>query len=191
MSTQSPYFLVIDLEATCADKGAIPREETEIIEIGAVMVDGATLEAIDEFGTFVRPTRHPTLTVFCTQLTTITQQDVRGAPVFSAAIGALRRWIADRDALFCSWGDYDKNQFDRDARRWNVSLPLKGHCNLKRRFSEALGETRRYGMDDALARLGIPLAGTHHRGLDDARNIAKILPFALGMRPIPTPATGR
>jgi len=35
-------------------------------------------------------------------------------------------------------------------------------------------------MDGALRRVGLPLVGTHHRGIDDARNIARILPFALG-----------
>ncbi len=33
-------FLVIDLEATCDDGGAVPRLEMETIEIGAVLVDG-------------------------------------------------------------------------------------------------------------------------------------------------------
>ena len=31
-----------------------------------------------------------------------------------------------------------------------------------------------------LTELGLPLVGTHHRGIDDARNIARLLPFALG-----------
>jgi inhibitor of KinA sporulation pathway (predicted exonuclease) len=39
-------------------------------------------------------------------------------------------------------------------------------------------------MAGALRQLGIPLAGTHHRGIDDARNIAKILPYAIQARPI-------
>jgi inhibitor of KinA sporulation pathway (predicted exonuclease) len=30
-------------------------------------------------------------------------------------------------------------------------------------------------MAAALAQLDLPLEGTHHRGIDDARNIAKIL----------------
>ena len=30
------HYLVIDLEATCCDRGTIEREESEIIEIGAV-----------------------------------------------------------------------------------------------------------------------------------------------------------
>jgi len=36
-----------------------------------------------------------------------------------------------------------------------------------------------------LKAVGLPLEGTHHRGLDDARNIVKLLPYALGRVPIP------
>ncbi len=43
-------------------------------------------------------------------------------------------------------------------------------------------------MARALARLGIPLEGTHHRGIDDARNIARILPYAVAALPIPAAA---
>ena len=35
-------------------------------------------------------------------------------------------------------------------------------------------------MKKALAREGIPLEGNHHRGLDDARNIAKLVGKVLG-----------
>jgi len=35
--------------------------------------------------------------------------------------------------------------------------------------------TRPVGMAQALKELGLPLEGTHHRGIDDARNIAHIL----------------
>ncbi|HVK67997.1 MAG TPA: 3'-5' exonuclease, partial [Polyangium sp.] len=142
-------------------------------------------EPVGEFATFVRPVIRPTLTPFCTKLTTITQADVDGAPTFPAAIEALGRFVGDRDALFGSWGDYDRKQFEIDATRWGVPLPLRGHMNIKKRFSAALGETTRYGMASALERLALPLLGTHHRGIDDARNIARILPYAVGRVPIP------
>ena len=32
---RSFYYLVVDLEATCSDDGAVPRDQMEIIEIGA------------------------------------------------------------------------------------------------------------------------------------------------------------
>ena len=43
---QYDYYLVLDLEATCCDKGTIKRHQMEIIEIGAVMVEAQTLTMI-------------------------------------------------------------------------------------------------------------------------------------------------
>lgn len=181
------YYLVIDLEATCDDGGAIPRDQTEIIEIGAVLCDAATLSPVDEFQTFVKPLRHRTLTPFCTQLTSITQPDVDDAPIFSKAIASLAAFVKGRDLLFCSWGDYDKNQLDRDARRHSVALPLgRHHLNLKQAFREKSGDDRKLGVGQALRRVGLRFDGTAHRGIDDARNIARLLPYSLGREPLPT-----
>lgn len=180
MTKPSQPYLVVDLEATC-DRTGMPREETEIIEIGAVLVDPVTLEPIGEHQTFVRPRIHPTLSAFCTELTTIRQDDVVHAPTFPEAIEGLRTWLAGRDVLFSSWGEYDRNQLSRERHRHGIRLPWgKGHFNVKAAFAERTG-TARCGMAEALARAGIALTGTHHRGLDDARNIAKLLPLALGL----------
>jgi 3'-5' exoribonuclease 1 len=51
---------------------------------------------------------------------------------------------------------------------------------VKKQFSTQLGEETRYGMAGALRRVGLQLQGTHHRGIDDARNIARLLPWVLG-----------
>ena len=180
---EATYYLVVDLEATCCDRNTIPREESEIIEIGAVLVEGRTLRPVAEFQTFVRPVVHPTLTPFCTELTTITQADVDPAPAFPAAAARLAAFGAD--ALFCSWGAYDRNQLAADARRHGIAPPLgPEHMNIKERFAEAEGSRKR-GNRDALARVGLVATGTHHRGIDDARNIARLLPFVLGRVPMP------
>jgi len=191
-------YLVIDLEATCSEDGSIPREETETIEIGAVLVDAESFASMREFQSFVRPIRHPLLTPFCTKLTTITQADVDAAPRFSSMLVKLREFIGRDEPLFCSWGNYYRNQLERDARRLGARLPLgRDHLNIKstfaRRFSEgregfgAQGAVRRagapsgeMGVGQALRFLGLAFQGTHHRGIDDARNIARLLPYALG-----------
>ena len=173
------HYLVIDLEATCCDRGTIEREESEIIEIGAVMVDAGTLAAVDEFSTFVRPVRHHTLTGFCTNLTSIQQEDVDQAPKLPEAFTKLVAWAEQyADHLFCSWGDYDRNQIGRECRNKQIDRPFaEGHWNLKQKFSEQLGTEQRFGMAAALEEVNLELRGTHHRGIDDARNIARLLPF--------------
>lgn len=182
-------YLVVDLEATCDEHHAIPREETEIIEIGAVLVDPTTLLPRDEFQTFVRPVRHPKLTAFCTELTSITQADVESAPMLRAAMTSLRRWLPEPVTL-ASWGAYDRNQFRRECGRKRIELPWGAeHLNIKERFGALAG--RRMGVGSALRHVGLSFEGTAHRGIDDARNIVRLLPYALGVTPWPAKRGGR
>lgn len=177
MQIPNDYYLIVDLEATCSNDGAVPRHEMEIIEIGAVMQSSRTLEIESEFQTFVRPVRHPQLTAFCSELTGIVQQDVAGAPLFPQALAAMQQWMSGfADSLFCSWGDYDRKQFLQDCEYHGVSYPFRsGHLNLKAEFSRTLNLRKKLGIGDALRRLGLQFEGSPHRGLDDARNIARIV----------------
>lgn len=170
-------YLIIDLEATCCDAGSVPREEMEIIEVGAVVQDAQSFEIRSEFQTFVRPVRNPVLTDFCKTLTSIRQDDVDSALLFPEAIAAMTSWRESfEDALFCSWGNYDRNQFRADCRFHNVPYPFPDeHVNLKTEFSKSLRTRKPYGLGGALKKLGLTFAGTAHRGLDDARNIARVV----------------
>lgn len=173
--------ILVDLEATCADDGSLARSEMEIIEIGAVAVSA---DGVVPFSVFVRPTRHPRLTPFCTALTSITQEDVDAAEDFR---GASRRFAdfvstyAEPNDWWGSWGDYDRNQLGHDVRRHGVPTPVPlPHRNLKQEFTERQGLRKRPGLDDAIHLAGLDFLGSHHRGVDDARNIAQLLPWILG-----------
>ena len=48
------------------------------------------------------------------------------------------------------------------------------HISLKHQHAELAGLRRALGMARALAHEGLALEGMHHRGIDDARNIAKL-----------------
>ncbi len=175
-------YLVFDLEATCCNKDSLDRDSMEIIEIGAVMVDGKTFEIIDEFCTFIKPVRNPTLTPFCKRLTTITQIEVDTAPEYKEALELFKNWYAGyEDVLICSWGNYDKKQFSQDSRFHGVESPTAdNHCNMKRIFSLVKGVKRRFGVKNALLELGMEFDGTAHRGIDDARNTARLAKYTFG-----------
>lgn len=176
-------YLVVDLEATCADDGSIPAEEMEIIEIGACWVteDGVVLE---RFQHLVRPLVRPILTPFCKQLIGIMQEEVDRAPLFPVAARALQTFVNDivsADTVWMSWGNYDHKQLTRDAQRHGIAMPLiMPHQNAKRLFAKAQRIGKEVGMVRACALAGISLEGQHHRGLDDAVNIAKLMPWVLG-----------
>lgn len=178
-------FIVVDVEATCWAEPR-PRDRMEIIEIGAVRLD-EDLNPAGEFTSFVRPVVEPTLSAFCTELTSITQAEVDAADPFSMVFPAFVDWIGDADIRLCSWGFYDVGQFRLDCDRHGVAFPEgfeTRHLNLKTEFAAWKG-VRRCGMAAALKHLDLPLVGTHHRGIDDARNIALIAQQMLADRPAP------
>lgn len=175
-------YIIVDLEATCCNAGTIPRDEMEIIEIGAVACDGSSLEAVTEFQEFIRPSKNPVLTEFCMQLTSISQQDVDVAEPAQVVISRFGEWFWKCEKpVFCSWGDYDKKQFQQDCDRIGIANPLPSdHTNIKRRFSKRQGIKRLLGMSKALLRANLDLQGTHHRAIDDVRNMLRLLPFIFG-----------
>lgn len=176
-----PHHLVIDFEATCCDKGSVPRGEMEIIEFGVVMADAA-FRVVDEFQSFVKPVRHPRLTPFCTRLTSIRQHDVDSAPTFHECVATFTTWLSRHDDfVFCSWGDYDRTQLQQDCDFHGIPNPISApHVNVKSRFAERQSMQRKPGLAEAVAKAGLVFTGTHHRGIDDARNIARLLPFVFG-----------
>ncbi len=172
----SEYAVIVDVEATCCDLGSIPRHEMEIIEIGAVAVRADSGEVVMEFQAFVHPVRHPQLTDFCRKLTSISQDDVDRADYYHAVMASLRHWLAHvENHDFCSWGFYDRKQFEQDCEYHGIAYPFAGrHRNLKIEFANAMGFKKKFGVSGALKKLGIEFDGRPHRGIDDARNIARI-----------------
>lgn len=173
-------IIIIDLEATCW-KGQIPEGEVnEIIEIGLSVLDTATGEISKNQGILIKPQRS-TVSPFCTELTTITQEllDKEGL-LFEEAIEKLTDEYNPDLYTWASYGQYDLNMLNRQCKSFGVANPMgKDHINVKVLFAETKGLSKPTGMNGALHILDIPLEGTHHRGVDDAKNIAKILHWCL------------
>ena len=177
-------YIVVDLEATCWEQGQTP-ERMEIIEIGAVSLPSVSQTSdrdctdtecsAPEFQSFVRPVAEPILSPFCRKLTTIEQASVDTADLFPVVLDRFLQWIGPSPITLCSWGAYDLEQFRIDCRRHQIEFPkaFQKHINLKDQYSRFFG-SKRCGMATALQQQKIAFVGTHHRGIDDARNIAKL-----------------
>jgi 3'-5' exoribonuclease 1 len=167
-------YIILDLEATCWD-GKGHKQKSEIIEIGAVKINEHRV-ATDTFAMFVQPSLHPELSEFCKQLTTIRQSQIDRAETFPKVLRAFHEWInMNEPYVLCSWGFYDRQQFKHDCELHQLSTEwIKPHISLKHQHAEICNLKKPMGMSGALYREGIPLVGTHHRGIDDAKNIANI-----------------
>lgn len=175
MARNLDCIVVVDVEATCWE-GSPPRgQQNEIIEIGVCVVDVASGERVQREDILVRPERSK-ISPFCTELTTLTQEQVDEGVPFADACATLKRRFQTKDRTWASYGDYDRRQFESQCALCGVGYPFgPTHLNVKNLFALVHGLKREAGMDGALSLLGLPLEGTHHRGGDDAWNIARIL----------------
>jgi inhibitor of KinA sporulation pathway (predicted exonuclease) len=168
-------ILVIDLESTCWDGPPPDGQVSEIIEIGVATIDVATLGRVEKRSILVKPVKSQ-VSEFCTRLTTLTADHLKDAGALADATRILKKEFRSQDRLWASWGDYDRRQFERVCREFNVGYPFgTGHLNVKTLFAVAHGLDHEVGLDGAYQRLGLTMEGTHHRGGDDAWNIAALL----------------
>jgi inhibitor of KinA sporulation pathway (predicted exonuclease) len=167
--------LVVDVEATCWDGPAPEGMVSEIIEIGVCELEVASGERLARRGIMVRP-EHSAVSPFCTELTTITPRQAAAGVSFAEACAVLRSEYRSRQRVWGSWGNYDRSQFSRQCERTGTPSPFGSrHLNIKTLYSLTHALDRELGMAEALAHAGRELEGTHHRGVDDAWNIAGLL----------------
>jgi inhibitor of KinA sporulation pathway (predicted exonuclease) len=135
----------------------------------------ATLEPGERESVLVVPTGS-TISAFCTELTTLTPEQVAGGVTFSEACAALAARHHTRERGWASWGDFDRRIFEQQCAREAVPSPFGiSHLNVKHLFAAVHGQPQETGMMEALRVAKMPHQGTHHRGGDDAWNIAGLL----------------
>ncbi len=167
---------IIDLESTCYYEKK-PEDFQDIIEIGICTLDISEDDPIvgEKRSILVKPARSK-INEFCTKLTTITQEMVDAEGIELAdAFEILRKEYKAKDRVWGSWGDFDRNLFLKQAVDYKLRYPFgPRHTNFKCLYTMMNHLPYELGMASALERCGLPLEGTHHRGHDDAQNIAKI-----------------
>ncbi|WP_330237521.1 3'-5' exonuclease [Streptomyces sp. NBC_00525] len=184
MRLTSSLLNVIDVEATCWDGQPPPGSVNEIIEIGLTVVDVSAERRVSRHRVLVRPVRSR-VSEFCTELTGLTQAEVERGVSFAEACRILVGEFEAGERPWASWGEYDRRQFARQSQADGVAFPFgypteRTHTNAKAVFTAAYGLRKKPGMDQALRIAGLPLEGRHHRGEDDAWNIAALVLDLLG-----------
>lgn len=176
MAKKLDKIIVIDVEATCWNTAPPQGMTNDIIEFGICLLDIHSGEISDNRGILVIPERSE-ISDFCTELTTITPEMIRNEGIsFREACSIIKKEYDGQSRAWASFGAYDLKHIQRQCSELGVGYPLgPSHINVKTLFAlkNKLGHEK--GMDGALQHLRIELEGTHHRGVDDAKNIAKIL----------------
>ena len=175
MARSMDVILVVDVESTCWEGAPPPGQSSEIIEVGLCPIDLQTLERTEKRSILIKPVQSE-ISEFCTELTTLRPDMFAEAGSLADAARTLKKEFHSKDRLWASWGDYDRRQFERVCKDQNIGYPFgPSHLNVKSLFAAAVGSGYEMGLDGAYQRLGLEMEGTHHRGDDDAWNIAGVL----------------
>jgi inhibitor of KinA sporulation pathway (predicted exonuclease) len=173
--------LVIDVEATCwpkdrrGDMTEKQRRQSEVIEIGITFINLSDKTIGESVSIIVKPTTSE-INEYCTNLTTLTPEfvEANGIP-FSEAMDLLREepYKCHRN-MWASWGCYDRDILLRQCQREYIKSPFNNiHKNVKSDFCWQYGFN--CGTPRAMDHMGLAWEGTHHRGVDDSRNVARVL----------------
>jgi len=169
----------VDIESTCwRSNPEQPKNEiSEIIEIGITEIDTKNIKVLRTKSIIVKP-QSSKISKFCTELTTLTQEQVDQGISLSQACDELKLRFKSDKRPWMSWGDYDRRQFSKNCRDYDVSYPFSSsHTDIHSMFTLLYGVE--LSMEDALKYLNLPLIGTQHRGDSDSLNISNILLFLL------------
>lgn len=194
--------LVWDLEANCrclnGEVDTLPSDQPiEIVEFPVCpFFPKSESRSVEPFHSYVKPS--VPITDACTSLTGITQDHVENAD-------DLRSWMKqhafdsdEANTIFACCGNYDPRALINEANRLGIQLPsyfYKPFMNIKVIYSDYLdsinspplqrnGKPKKrkdnesysnLGMTDVLETLGLTLEGRHHSGIDDAKNISRIV----------------
>lgn len=105
-----PQYVIIDTETT----GLNPQND-RLIEIAAAIMDGPDI--VDTFQTFVNPGKK--ISTFVTDLTSITNDDVKDAPDPQTAVSMLDEFVGDRICLAHN-AKFDRTYLAKDAPKNSV-----------------------------------------------------------------------
>ncbi|XP_033126247.1 3'-5' exoribonuclease 1-like [Anneissia japonica] len=175
------YLLVIDFEATCEEPTPIDFIP-EIIEFPIVLVNTSTLEVEGEFQSFCRPIVNPKLSNFCTELTSITQSMVDQADEFPEVWKRACHWMESKGlgtyhtfAVACD-GPWDMNLF-LNVQCHLSQIPFPKYCRRWVNVCKAMSNfyrLPRMNLKKMLNAHQLMFEGRPHRGISDAKNIARI-----------------
>ena len=180
------YLCVLDFEATCWNQ---ERNDSirEIIEFPSVLYKVNThgkvkIEFISEFSQFVKPVINPILSSFCTELTGITQKQVDESNVISIVYEQHNKWLYDNvpngsKLILITCGYWDLSvMLPLEINRYNLTKHYRytQYSNIKNDF-ERFYNKKAGSMINMLTKLNLDIIGKHHSGIDDCRNIMRIV----------------
>ena len=157
-------YVVFDVETT-----GLSAERDRLIEIAAVKVKNGA--EIDSFESYINPERP--ISELITRLTSITDDDVRDAPVEKEVMTDFYNWLDEDDILVAHNAKFDLGFIDKSFER--LGLENKNNASIDTLFiSRAENkEAKRHGLSNLAKMYKVRLV-QHHRAIYDTKATAEI-----------------
>ena len=168
--------IIIDIEATCWEKGQTPENpKREIIEIGICKLNMSDGSIEDKRSYFIKPTQSE-VSEYCTQLTGITSEKLEKEGIsFKEACSNIKNRYNSLQRTYAGYGGFDKLIIERQCKEFDVKFPFsETYLDIKVLISLMIGE-KPIGLLKELRARNIEFEGNTHNGADDAFNTAKLL----------------
>jgi len=182
------YYCVVDFECTCDE---INRKPHEIIEFPAVFVNTKTGKIEFEFHRYVRPTEESLLSPFCQELTGIQQEQVDAAQPLQHVVDEFCEFCAVHKLVLARSPEHDDERsfFIVTDGVADVAGFLRPECarkkiildigvwgrvfNMRSAYHKVFN--MKGGVTEMLEAAGLSFEGRAHSGIDDARNISRLV----------------
>lgn len=173
-------YIVLDLEWNGAYCKKAHGYFNEIIEIGAVKVS-QDMQITDRLDLYIRPSVSRKLTKLVTELTGITDQEVKDGCSFPDAVAQLQRFVGQEPSAVLTWSNTDLTVLMENCRYYFDSdvIPfVQAYADLQAYAQErlSLGTAQQVALGKFAELLGLDASNASlHHAIDDSLLTAQIL----------------
>ncbi len=172
-------FLVVDYEFTQYTR-RIGRPRgffSEIIEIGAVKIDGETGQVVGKLQDFVIPHFYPKQAKEALDFCMITDKDMEKAVPFKTMIEEMKKVYEKGKTWFVAWGGEDYHVLSEGCKRHKIENPIDfdDYLDLAEAYKLMKGDNYTTGLKKATEEQDVDAGGLWHTAFDDAANTGKLL----------------
>jgi len=175
----SKDFFVVDFEFTQYTKptGKPRAFFSEIIEIGAIRIDGEAFEITGYIEDFVKPHFFPKQAAESMDFCMITEADMENAIDFNDMLEQIGSLYAPGKTYFVTWGDADYSVIKQNCERHMLPNPIAPEdcLDIAEAYKLLKGVKNTPGLHMTVEELNIDDEGFGHTAYDDAVTTGKIL----------------
>lgn len=173
-------YIFVDLEMNPIAKSYKQERKickTEVIEIGAVMLDENMVE-VDSYKKYIKPEYNKRIEQNIRKLTGIQDKDVEKGISFEEMWADFVGWCG-QDCVIYTWSANDAQQIKKEIRLKKLEEEkyqffLNSWRDLQKEFGELVGIKKNISLECAVGAVGAKFQGSQHDALCDSRNTAEI-----------------